>query len=312
MKGAYKWQNIKHLSAIDLANLIREHEIDILVDLSLHSGNNRLPTFALRPAPIQMTYLAYASTTGMKTMDYRISDSYIDPPEDISIFYSEKTLYITSYWCYSPPALKEPIEVNELPALKTGFVTFGSQNNVCKVSNAAINMWARLLKEIPNSRLLISCPEGRHRSSFIDKFKDVGIEHSRIDLVGRQGFNKYFELYHNIDICLDPFPFGGGITTCDAMYMGVPTISLKGATAVGRGGASILSNTGLHGLIANSEEEYISIAKKLASDLQWLAATRKGLRERLQQSPVMDGKRFADEIGAIFRQAWIRHCGLEK
>jgi predicted O-linked N-acetylglucosamine transferase (SPINDLY family) len=307
-----EWHNIKWLSDSDVAILIRKDQIDILVDLSLHSASNRLLIFAHKPAPIQMSYLGYPCTTGMKSMDYRISDRFIDPEDETSKLYSEETLYITSYWCYLEPYLRIPIFVSDLPTLKNGFITFGCLNNIYKISNTAIQCWSQILIETPNSKLMLYCPQGQPRDALIEKFCRNGVDKSRIKLLAWQSFPKYFESYHEIDIALDPFPFGGGITSCDATWLGLPVVSLRGKTAVGRGGASILSNIGLHGLIANSEEEYISIAKNLCSDLEGLAAIRKGLRERLQQSPVMDGKQFADEMGHIFRQAWIRHCGLEK
>jgi len=302
------WRNIKQSSDLDAAKLISADQIDILIDLSLHSGNNRLLIFAHRPAPIQISYLGYPSTTGMKSMDYRISDRYMDPENEISQLYCEETLYLSSYWCYSEPTVKIPVFVSTLPALKNDFITFGCLNNISKISQPAIQCWTRLLKEIPNSRLLLYCPEGDHRDAFIEKFSNGGIDKSRISLTARQFFAQYFESYHQIDIALDPFPFGGGITTCDAIYMGVPVVSLRGKTAVGRGGTSILSNIGMPDLIASSQEEYISIAKGQCSDLEGLAATRRGLREKFQQSPVMDGKRFAAEMEQIFRHVWVKHC----
>jgi len=310
-KHSTKWHNIRKMPDLAVANLIRDDQIDILVDLSLHSSNTRLLIFAHRPAPIQMTYLGYPSTTGMKNMDYRISDRTIDPENQISQLYSEKTLYISNYWCYSEPDVAIPVFVSALPALKKGFITFGCLNNISKISEPAIHCWTKLLKETPNSKLLLYCPEGDHGDTLIERFSNGGIDKSRIALLARQSFVGYFESYRQMDIALDPFPFGGGITTCDATWMGVPVVSLRGKTAVGRGSSSILSNIGMPGLIANSQEEYISIAKGLCSDLDGLAATRKGLREKFQQSPVMDGKRFAAEMGQLFRQAWVRHCERE-
>ena len=307
-KHSTKWHNIRHLSDLDAISLIQEDQIDILVDLSLHSGDTRLLIFAHRPAPIQMTYLGYPGTTGMKSMDYRISDRFIDPESETAQLYSEETLYITSYWCYSEPGLKIPIFVNALPALKNGVVTFGCLNNISKISEPAIQCWIQLLKEIPSARLMLHCPEGEQRDALIEKFCSKGVDKSRIELHAWQSFPKYFESYHQIDIALDPFPFGGGITTCDATWMGVPVVTLRGKTAVGRGATSILSNIGMQSQIANTQEEYISIANHLCSDLDGLAATRKGLREKFQQSPVMDGKRFAAEMGQIFRQTWAKHC----
>jgi predicted O-linked N-acetylglucosamine transferase (SPINDLY family) len=302
------WRSIKHLSDFPAANLIRADQIDILIDLSLHSGSNRLLIFPHRPAPIQMSYLGYPSTTGMKSIDYRISDRFIDPENEISHLYSEETLYITSYWCYSEPAIKIPVSVSTLPALKNNFITFGCLNNTSKISEPTIQCWIKLLKEIPNSRLLLYCPVSCHGKALIEKFGNGGVDKSRIVLIARQLFTKYLESYNQIDIALDPFPFGGGITTCDTLWMGVPVVSLRGKTAVGRGSASILSNIGMSDLIANSEEEYISIAKNLCRDLDALAAIRNDLREKLQQSPVMDGRKFAFELGQIFCQTWAKYC----
>ncbi|MDR2560768.1 MAG: tetratricopeptide repeat protein [Holophagales bacterium] len=311
-KYSTKWHNIKKTPDPAVADLIREDQIDILVDLSLHSSNTRLLVFAYKAAPIQMTYLGYPSTTGMKSMNYRISDRSIDPENEISQIYCEETLYLSSYWCYQEPELKIPVFVSALPALKNGFITFGCLNNISKISAPTIQCWTDLLKEIPTSKMLLYCPEGDHWDIVVERFTSRGIDKSRISLLPRQAFTKYFEAYREIDIALDPFPFGGGITTCDALWMGVPVVSLRGQTAVGRGGTSILSNIGMPGLIAHSQEEYISIAKSLGSDLEGLAATRKSLREKLEKSPVMDGKGFAAEMGQLFRQAWIRYCQQEK
>jgi len=311
-KHSAKWHNTRNISDLALANLIRDDQIDILIDLSLHSSNMRLLIFAHRPAPIQMTYLGYPGTTGMKSMDYRISDRFIDPENETTKLYSEETLYITSYWCYQEPDVAIPVLVSNLPALKNGFITFGCLNNISKISEPAIQCWTNLLKEIPSSKLLLYCPEGDHWDMVTEKFTSRGIDKSRIALLPKQPFAKYFEAYREIDIALDPFPFGGGITTCDALWMGVPVVSLRGKTAVGRGATSILTNIGMPGLIAHSQEEYISIAKGLCSDLERLAATRKGLREKFQQSPVMDGKRFATEMGQLFRQAWVKYCERKK
>jgi len=311
-KYSTKWHNIIKMPDLSVANLISDAQIDILVDLSLHSSSHRLLIFAHKPAPIQMTYLGYPGTTGMKSMDYRISDRFIDPENETTELYSEETLYITSYWCYQEPKVKIPIFVSTLPALKNGFITFGCLNNISKISEPAIHCWTNLLKEIPSSKLLLYCPEGDHWDMVTEKFTSRGIDKSRVALLARQSFTKYFEAYREIDIALDPFPFGGGITTCDATWMGVPVVSLRGKTAVGRGATSILTNIGMPGQIANSQEEYISIAKGLCSDLERLAATRKGLREKFQQSPVMDGKRFAAEMGQLFRQAWVKYCEQKK
>ena len=305
--NAYRWQNIEQLTDQDAADLIRGDQIDILVDLSLHTAYNRLPLFAHKPAPVQITWLGYPGTTGMSSIDYRITDRYLDPEEN-NQFYSEKSIYITNYWCYTPPKFDEQLDINELPAFKSGLVTFGCLNNSRKISKATIQCWIRLLKEIANSQLLVYINEGDHRDNFISEFTSNGINASRIQIIGKQSYQRYFEEYQKIDIALDPFPWAGGTTTCDALWMGVPTITLRGKTAVGRGGASILSNVGLFDFIANSQDEYINIAKKLCSDLDTLASIRSGLREKMQKSPLMDAKQFAKEMERVFRQAWISYC----
>ncbi|MDR0499487.1 MAG: tetratricopeptide repeat protein [Holophagales bacterium] len=307
-KYIYKYRNIQALTDRDAANLIKEDQIDILVDLSLHTGHNRLLIFAHKPAPVQMTWLGYPSTTGMSSIDYRITDRYLDPQKEDEQFYSEKSIYISSYWCYSEPKFDKQLDVNELPAQKSEFVTFGCLNKFCKISKETAQCWIQLLKEISGSKLLINSDVGEHRNNFVNKFTDNGIDPSRIQFIGKQSYLKYFQEYNNIDIGLDPFPWNGGTTTCDALWMGVPVISLRGNTAVGRGGASILSNAGLFDFIANSRQEYIDTAKKICSDLNLLASIRAGLREKMRQSVLMNGNKFASEMEQIFRKAWMDYC----
>jgi predicted O-linked N-acetylglucosamine transferase (SPINDLY family) len=300
------WRNISGLSDAAAVDLIRQDQIDILVDLTMHMGDNRLLIFACKPAPVQVTYLAYCSSTGLETIDYRLSDPYLDPPEEES-FYNEQTIHLPeTYWCYQPIFASQ--EISPLPALARGAITFGCLNNFCKISQPTLGAWAKLLRAIPNSQLLLSAHEGSHRQRVQEQLQWEGIAPQRVRFVGKMPPLDYFRLYHEIDIALDTFPYAGGTTTCDALWMGVPTVSLCGQTAVGRGGLSILSNIGLPELVARSEDEYMRIAGELADNLPQLSQLRCTLRQRMEQSPLMDAPKFARNIEAAYRQMWRTWC----
>jgi predicted O-linked N-acetylglucosamine transferase (SPINDLY family) len=300
------WRTITGLSDSQVADMIRQDQIDILVDLAMHSAGNRLPVFARKPAPLQVTYLAYCSGTGLETIDYRLSDPYLDPVEMDESIYCERTIRLQSYWCYQPTISQQAISV--LPAPKRGFVTFGSFNNFCKVSEPTLVVWATVLREISNSQLVVHAHEGSHRQRVFDLLKREGVEPARVRFVGKMPAAEYFRLYHEIDIALDPFPYGGGTTTCDALWVGVPVVSLVGNTAVGRGGLSILSNVGLPELCGDSPEQYVQIAKELAGDLPRLSMLRSTLRQRMEHSPLMDAAGFAKNVESAFRQIWRTWC----
>ena len=254
------WRNIVRLSDSQVADLIRQEQIDILVDLSLHTLNNRLFIFAQKPAPVQVSYLGYCGSTGMEAMDYRLSDPYLDPSDSDLSVYSERTIRLPeTYWCYgvagptpdpSPP-----------PAATTGYLTFGCLNNSIKLSPPARDLWAEILRGVPRSRLIVHSHPGAHLDAVRERFAGKGISTDRLEFPSRQAWPEYVRTYGRIDIALDPFPWGGGITTCDALWMGVPVVSLVGRTAVGRGGASILSNVGVPELIARTPEQYVQIGR---------------------------------------------------
>jgi protein O-GlcNAc transferase len=300
------WYNVVGVSNERTEQMIRENGIDILVDLTLHMAASRLLVFARKPAPIQVTYLGYCSTTGLETMDYRLSDPYLDPPEtDLSV-YSEQTLRLPrTYWCYQQGGpMPEPV----LPATEAGHITFGCLNNFAKVSPAAMDLWSQILLAVPESQLILHSNLGSHREEVLGRFIRMGVAAERIEIVGVQPWKQYISTFSRIDITLDPFPYGGGITTCDSLFMGAPVVSLSGNTAVGRGGRSILTNIGLPELIAQTPEEYKKIAQKLSGDLPKLSALRHTLRARMQQSPLMDAKSFARDIEAAYRQMWRKWC----
>jgi predicted O-linked N-acetylglucosamine transferase (SPINDLY family) len=304
---ADQWRETVGMSDDQVAERVRADAIDVLVDLTMHAEGSRLLVFARKPAPVQVTYLAYCSTTGLDTMDYRLTDPYLDPPGTDETCYSERTVRLPhTYWCYQAPA--EAPDVSPLPANRTGHVTLGCFNNYSKVSAAVLTTWCEVLKRVPGSQLVVFSREGAHRQRALDLVAGQGVELSRFKFVGPVVTAEYFNRYHEIDIALDPFPYPGGTTTCDALWMGVPVVTLSGRTAVSRGGVSILSNIGLRELIAQDREEYVSIGARLAQDLPRIRGLRPTLRERMLRSPLMDGPRFTRDVEAAFRTMWRQWC----
>jgi protein O-GlcNAc transferase len=304
--NADAWRSIARLSDSQVVDLIRQDQIDILVDLSVHTAHNRLLVFARKPAPVQVSYLGYCSTTGLETMDYRLSDPYMDPPDSDLSFYSEKTIRLPeTYWCFNP---RGPTPAPSPPPVKAaGFITFGCLNNFAKAS-PTLELWAEILQSVPRSRLIVHSPPGPHLDAVRERFAAKGIGPDRLEFPANQPWPEYLRTYGRIDIALDPFPWGGGITTCDALWTGVPVVSLVGRTAVGRGGASILANLGLPELIAKTPQQYVHIAAGLASDSPRLAELRRTLRSRMEASPLMDAPRFARNVEAVYRQMWRNWC----
>jgi len=305
------WRNIVGLSDSQVVSQIRQDGIDVLVDLALHTGNSRLLIFARKPAPVQVTWLGYCSSTGMDAMDYRLSDPYLDSLDSDLSVYSERTVRLPeTYWCYSVPGPTP--DPSPPPATAAGYVTFGCLNSFAKVSPAALDLWAEILRAMPQSRLIVHSRPGTHLNIVRERFAGKGISPDRLEFPTRRPWHEYVQTYGRIDIALDPFPWGGGITTCDALWLGVPVVSLMGRTAVGRGGASILSNVGVAELIARTPQQYVQIATDLANDLPRLAELRRTLRGRMQTSPLMDAPRFARNVEAAYRQMWRNWCAAEE
>jgi predicted O-linked N-acetylglucosamine transferase (SPINDLY family) len=315
------WRDVPALSDEHLADLIREDQIDILVDLTMHMAGSRLLVFARKPAPVQVTYLAYCGTTGLSTMDYRLTDPYLDPPGPVAgdrvtgaareRIYSEQSIWLPeTYWCYRPVIPSPP--VTPVPARQDGRVTFGCLNSFTKVSEAALAAWSRLLEALPRARLLLHAPAGNPRARVLDFLARHNISPERLDFVGLVPAADYFRLYERMDVALDPFPYGGGTTTCDALWMGVPVVSLAGQTGVGRGGLSLLSNVGLPELVARDAEQYIRISLELAGDPARLNQLRATLRERMEKSPLMNAARFARNIEASYRKMWTDWCAKRR
>ncbi|MGA2441807.1 MAG: tetratricopeptide repeat protein [Tepidisphaeraceae bacterium] len=304
---ARQWRNTLGLTDERAAQLIREDQIDVLVDLTMHTAENRMLLFARKPAPVQVSYLAYCSTTGLETMDYRLTDPHLDPPGMNDAYYSEKSVRLPETdWCY--PLHEQSPEVAPPPALSAGQVTFGCLNNFCKVSAQTLDLWIKLLRATPKSHLILHAKEGSHRQRVWDLLERHGIDRRRLKFVGKVPLSEYFMRYEQIDVGLDPFPYNGGTTTCDALWMGVPVVTLAGRTGVGRAGVSILANIGLPELIAQTPEQYVQIATDLAKDLPRLAELRRTLRARMQASALMDAPRFARNVETAYRQMWRNWC----
>jgi predicted O-linked N-acetylglucosamine transferase (SPINDLY family) len=305
---AHNWRDIGEHSDEAAAELIRRDDIDILVDLAGHSAGNRLGVFARKPAPIQVTYLGYPATSGLRRMDYRLTDHYADRPVDADRYYTERLLRLPdSLWCYRPAANMP--EISSLPALTSGYVTFGSFNNFGKVDRDTIDLWAKLLRAVPSARLkMLTVPEGEARQRLIHSFEELGIAARRLQFVGRLPAGEYFRQILETDIALDPVFVNGGTTTCESIWMGVPVITLVGNRFLSRAGFSILSVTGLAEFAAATADDYIGIAVRLATDLPRLAAIRCGLRERMANSPLADAKRFTFNLERAYREIWVRWC----
>jgi protein O-GlcNAc transferase len=299
-----RFHDIRRLDDPSAAELVRRHGIDLLVDLAVHGTGHRLRLFACKPAPVQLTWLGYAGTTGLDTIDYRITDRYFDPPGSDLSLYTETSLHLPeSFWTYD--AVEPELSVGRLPALGAGFFTFGCLNSYRKVHPAALSLWGRVLRQVPRSRLaLLSADLPRVRR----ELEAAGIDPERVDFGGRVSRREYLERYHRIDLALDTFPFGGGTTSLDAVWMGVPVVTLAGGPTLQRAGTGIFENLGLPELVAESEDDFVRKSAELAQDLERLSRLRGELRSRLAASPLGDAPRFARHLEALYRSAWRRYC----
>ncbi len=301
------WHEIIDLDDAQAAELIRSEGIDILVDLSGHLRDNRLLVFARKPAPIQVTYLAYPNTTGMSAMDYRITDAVCDPPGATERYYREKLIRLPRcMWCYQPR--EDMPAVSPSPAHQTGRVTFASMNGANKVTERTLSLWARILGEIPDSRIVLTTVPEQGRERIRAALTQAGVAEARISMHDRLPTKDFWALYAGIDIMLDTFPMNGGTTTCEALWLGVPVVTRSGDIFQSRAGLSILGSMGLDELIAGSDEEYVRIAVALAHDRERLAALRAGLRERMRASPLTDGRAYARALEAAYRGIWRTWC----
>jgi predicted O-linked N-acetylglucosamine transferase (SPINDLY family) len=303
------WRDVIGLNDEQLAEQIRADRIDILFDLAGHTAGNRLLVFARKPAPIQITWIGYEGTTGLEAIDYILADRYLIPAGK-ETFYREQVLRMPDgYVCYDPPAAAP--EAGPLPAAKNGCVRFASFNNLAKITPRVVEVWAKVLDRVPQSRLLLKYRGlgGKSvRERYLAMFTAFGVDPSRLEFAPPSDYAEYLAAYRQVDIALDPFPFGGGITTCDALWMGVPVVTCPGETFASRHGLSHLANVGLTDTIARDLDEYVALAVGLAGDLPRLATLRAGLRERMACSPLCDGKRFAEHFAEVLGGAWRQWC----
>lgn len=301
------WRDIFLLTDGQLADLIRTDKIDILVDLALHTANNRLLTFARKPAPIQVSFAGYPGGTGVETIDYHLTDPHLEPADSDKAFSSDAPFRLPdTFWCYASLATELP--VGSLPALTNGHVTFGCLNNFCKVNDSVLRLWARVLAAVPCSRIALLTNEGLHRKRTVELLSAAGVDADRITFFSRAAREKYLTFYRNVDLGLDTVPYNGHTTSLDSYWMGVPVVSLVGSSTVGRAGLSQLSNLQLPELAADSEDYFVDTACMLARDIPRLTALREGLRDRIRASPLMDAVRFARNIEAAYRIMWHRWC----
>ncbi|MEN3372859.1 hypothetical protein [Dechloromonas sp. ZS-1] len=308
------WRPVLGMTDDALAARIREDGIDILIDLAGHTAGNRLLTFARKPAPVQVTWLGYPSTTGLKAIDWLLTDSILDPPGMTEHLLVEKPWRMRDVFCVYRPHDGSPEPIDHPPFEDNGYVTFGCFNNFAKVTPQVIALWCWILQRLPTAKLLLEA-NGLDEAAFADdvraRFAAGGVAGDRLELLGRRPEHQY-HLYNRIDIALDPFPCNGGTTTFDTLWMGVPLVSLAGGHMMARMGADLLSHAGLSELVVETEDAYAEVAVALAEDSDRLRRLRSGLRTRVQASPLMDAAKFAANFAEAMRGMWQHWCTQQK
>jgi protein O-GlcNAc transferase len=307
------WRQVYEMKDEALVRQIGEDRIDILIDLSGHTGENRLPAFAWKPAPVQATWLGYLGTTGIEAIDYLIADDWTLPPELESQFTEKIWRLPKSYLCFTPPV--EDDTIGPLPALANGYVTFGSFNNLIKLGPDVISLWARVLHAVPGSRLLLKTnqfiePSVRH--AVAQKFAHHGIDGSRLMIEPTVPRADYLKPFNRVDIALDPFPYPGITTSVEGLWMGVPFVTLAGKTFMARQGVGLLNNAGLADWVAADQDDYVKLAARRAGDLQTLQQLRQDLRARVLASPIFDAESFARNFEGAMRGMWREWCAGRK
>lgn len=305
----HTWHQVDSLSDAELAKRIRDERIDILVDMSGHTGGNRLPVFGRKPAPLQMSCWGYPATTGLPQMDYFLADVHWPPPGRCDDQFSEKLCYLRSNAVFRP-TMPSP-DVSDLPALKNGYLTLGSFNRPRKLSGKVFGHWGKILRALPDARLIVGgLDEGDTGQWLVEALQREGVEAKRLHVYPRMGMQAYLAMHHDVDFCLNGFPYTGGTTICHAAWMGVPTLTLSGELAVTLTGPSILRRLGLEGWVVESEDALVQKAVDVAGDLQGLARLRASLRQRLLDSDLGVGRaaEVAHDIRRALREMWTRYC----
>jgi predicted O-linked N-acetylglucosamine transferase (SPINDLY family) len=308
---ADRWHNVWGLDDNKLAQLVRNDGIDILVDLAGHTAGNRLGVFGMKPAPVQVSWLGYPNTTGLREMDYRLTDEWADPPGAGDTRHTETLVRLPhGFLCYKP--LDDSPDVSAAPVISNGYVTFGCFNNSAKVNGKLLDVWSEILTDLPDARLLLKSKQlhgpGLHQR-FRDEFIRRGVDPDRVEMLGRvQSTLDHLALYGRVDIALDTFPYNGTTTTCEALWMGVPVIALAGDRHAGRVGVSLLHGLGVDELIAATPEDYRRLVVELARERDRLVAYRSALRQRMQNAPLTNAAGFARDIEEAFRVMWRKWC----
>lgn len=298
-----RWIEAGSWHDLRLADVIAADGIDILLDLGGHTGAVRLGTFAAKPAPVQVSWVGYLDTTGLTRIDARLTDARCDPP-GAEAFHSERLLrFAHSQWCYRPFLSVEPAD--QAPCERNGFVTFGSLNNASKITEVMAARWGRLLKALPSARLLlVDATSARKQEALLAAMQAAGAARSQIEFLPRVDLEAYYRIMDGVDIALDSHPYGGGTTTFDALWMGVPVVAAVGELSVSRSAASLLQALGLDEWVAPDIDGYEAVALARAADLAAIAQLRRTLRERLRSSPLLDQRGFAAGFAALLEQAW--------
>jgi len=307
-----KFDHFRKIDGMDhktVAETIRRDRIDILVDLSGHTAGNRLAVLAQKAAPVQVAYLGYPDSTGLKQVDYRLTDKLAELPE-AQKFYTEELIYLPEgFLCYRPPGCNLPIA--KPPCLQRGYVTFGSFNNNLKINSLLLALWAQVLKAVAGSRLLLkfkAAADASVREHYRREFERFGIESERVEFVGWKSRKQHLLLYSSIDIALDTYPYQGTTTTCEALWMGVPVISLLGRHHASRVALSILSRIGMEFFVAREPQEYISKAAALANNPESLSRIRASMRSRMLGTSLCDPVRFTATVEEAYRNIWRKWC----
>jgi predicted O-linked N-acetylglucosamine transferase (SPINDLY family) len=305
-----EWHDVGALSDDEIASLVRAHKIDVLIDLCGHGPGNRILVFARKPAPVQVSYLDYSATTGLSSIDHRLTTAYCDPVGTSERYYSEKLFRLAdAYWTYNP-ALRAPISA--LPMQSNGHVTFGSFNLYYRITTEVVDLWARLLAAIAGSRLVIvGVATGSTEAALVERFGRAGVARDRMSIYGLLSYERYNELMGSVDVALAPFPYNGATTVMDCLWNGLPVVAQEGGeTFSSRLGCAVLAELGLTELIARNDDEYVRIASELASAMPRLIGLRGSLRQRLEGSSLRDFPRFTRGLELAYRSMWKDWCAM--
>lgn len=308
-----RWQPLYGKSDEAAARLIHDDKVHILIDLSGHTQHNRLPVFSWKPAPVQIAWLGYFATTGVPEIDYIIGDPHVSPADEAGHFTEKIWQLPECYWCFSEPDVR--VDVSPLPALSVGHITFGCFNNLSKMNDAVVDLWAKVLHAVPGSKLFLKYSQlndPQMRETTLQRYARYGIASDRLILEGSSPRTEYLACYHRVDIALDPLPYPGGTTTMESLWMGVPVISMRGKRFLSHAAETIAHNAGLSEWIASTEDDYIAKAVSFSSELKRLSGLRAGLRRQVVASPLFDAARFARNFEEAMWKIWAQWLERQK